>query len=144
MTRIREEEDNVSADCLSRIFSEMSEAARAEFTPTAQVKDDFVVTVQQQEQAAPLMEETVPVDGRSRDPWQAYELCYESGEIRETSTSTSSSSLDPNATPYSPRHLTAETADCIVVSDSRVGQFQNTLSEGFDFNCAVDSDLEVF
>ena len=45
----------------------MSEAARAEFTPTAQVKDDFVVTVQQQ--AAPLIEETVPVDGRSRDPW---------------------------------------------------------------------------
>jgi len=118
----------------------MSEAARAEFTPTAQVKDDFVVTVQQQ--AAPLIEETVPVDGRSRDPWQAYELCHESRDIRETSTSTSI--LDPNATPYSPRHLTAETADCIADSDIRVGQVQNTLPEGFDFNCAVDSDLEAF
>ena len=144
MTRIREEEDNVSADCLSRIFSEMSEAARAEFTPTAEVKDDFVVTVQQQEQAAPLIEDTVPVDGRSRDLWQAYELCHESRDIRETSTSTSSSILDPNATPYSPRHLTAETADYTADSDIRVGQFQNTLSEGFDFNCAVDSDLEAF
>ena len=118
----------------------MSDASRAEFTPTAQPKDDFVVTVQR-EQATPLIEETVPVDGRSRDPWQAHELCYESGDIRETSTSTSSSSLDPNATPYSPRHLTAETADCIADSDIRVGQFQNTLSEGFDFNCAVNSDL---
>jgi len=133
---------NVSADCLSRIFSEMSKAARAEFTPTAQVKDDFVVCVQQQEQAAPLIEETVPVDGRSRDPWQAYELCHESREIPEMSTNTSI--LDPNATPYSPRHLTAETADYTADSDIRVGQFQNTLSEGFDFNCAVDSDLEAF
>jgi len=134
---------NVSADCLSRIFSEMSDASRAEFTPTAQLKDDFVVTMQQEEQAAPLIEETVPVDGRSRDPWQAYQLCYESRDIRETSTSTSSSILDLNATPYSPRHLTAETADCIADSDIRVGQFQNTLSEGFDFNCAVDSDLQA-
>jgi len=61
---------NVSAYCLSRIFSEMSEAARAEFTPTVQEKDDFVVAVQQQEQAAPLIEEAVPVDGKSRGPWQ--------------------------------------------------------------------------
>ena len=130
----------VSADCLSRIFSEMSEAARAEFTPTAQLKDDFVVCVQQQERAAPLIEETVPVDGRSRDSWQAYELCHESREIRKTSISI----LDPNATPYSPRHLTAETADYTADSDIRVGQFQNTLSEGFDFNCAVDSNLRGF
>ena len=62
-----------------------------------------------------------------------------SGDIREAS----SSSLDPNATPYLPRHLTAETADCIADSDIRVGQFQNTLSEGFDFSCAVDSDLDA-
>jgi len=60
---------NVSADCLSRIFSKMSEAARADFTPTVQEKDDFVVAVQQQELAVPLIEETVPVDERSRGPW---------------------------------------------------------------------------
>ena len=99
----------------------MSEEAKAEFTPTAQPKDDFVVSVQR-EQAVPLIEETVPVHGRSRDLWQAHTLCYVSGEIREAS----SSSLDPNATPYSPRHLTAETADCITDSDIKVGQFQNT------------------
>jgi len=72
---------NVSADCLSRIFSEMSDASRAEFMPTTQLKDDFVVTVQQEEQAAPLIEETVHVDGRSRDLWQAYELCHQSRDI---------------------------------------------------------------
>jgi len=128
---------NVSADCLSRIFSEMSQAARAEFMPTAQPKDDFVVSVQKEEQE----EETVPVDGRSRDSWHAYQLSYESLEIGETGTSTSCSRLDPNATPYSPRYLIAETADCIADSDIRDGQFQKALPEGSDLNCAVNLDL---
>ena len=100
----------------------MSEAARADFTPTVQEKDDFVVAVQQQELAVPLIEETVPVDGRSRGPWQAHELGYESRDIGE------SSILDPNATPYLPRQPTAVTADCTADTDLRDGQIQNTLS----------------
>ena len=124
---------NVSADCLCRIFSEMSEAAKAEFMPTVEVKDDFVVTVQQQEQTAPLIEKTVPIDGRLRDPWQAHELCYESRDIRESSTSTSTSILDPNATPYSPRQLTAETADCTADSDLRVVAISKFLIGRFRF-----------
>ena len=97
-----------------------------------------MVAVQQQEQAAPLTEEAVPVDGKLRGPWKAHELCCESRDIGETS------NLDPNATPYMPRQPTAATADCTTETDLSDGQIQNTLTEGFDFNCAVDLDLEPY
>ena len=42
-----------------------------------------------------------------------------------------------------PRQPTAATADCTAEIDLRVGQILNTVSEGFDFNCAVDLDLEA-
>jgi len=41
------------------------------------------------------------------------------------------------------RQPTAVTADCTAETDLRDGQMQDTLSEGFDFNCAVDSDLKA-
>jgi len=39
-----------------------------------------------------------------------------------------------------PRQPTAVTADRTAETDLRDGQIQNTLSEGFVFNCALDLD----
>jgi len=133
---------------LSRIFSEMSDSQRADFTPTVGLdRDDFVVALQQEEVASPA-EEAVPTDGCLRGPWRTHELCCVSGEVGETDLT---SSLDPNAAPYMPRppittaavtHQSTANPTSAAETDLRDGQIQNTLSEDFDCNCAIDSDLQ--